>query len=229
MVHTISIPMPKHVGLALHISKQTGSKSLGKILNKFGHVTSYDDVQRYITTEIKNISIQSEDEGLGVLRGRFSQYSLDNLDFHEHTPTGVTMHATTHNIYQYKDDEDESAATITLKKTWNRSIEKPPSFTLETSYVSLADRQNARSIKNVPLSYESQAHLIQSDYLLWVLMRFESKNEYGDMVLPRTSWNQFYEAMYGATKFPTSVVYGPLFPQSPTDPSVVQATLNYFI
>ena len=60
-------------------------------------------------------------------------------------------------------------------------------------------------------------------------MRLESKKEYGDMVLPRTSWNQFYEAMYDATKFPTSVAYGPLFPQSPTDPSVVQASLNYFI
>ena len=233
MVHSTSIPMPKHVGLALHILKQTGSKSLVQILNKFGHVTSYDDAQRYITTEAKNISIQSEDEGLfvpaGILRGRFSQYALDNLDFHEHTPTGVTMHATTHNIYQYKDDEDESAATIQLKKTRNRSIEKPPTFTLDASYVSLADRRNARSIENVPLSYESQAHLIQSDYLLWVLMRLESKKEYGDMVLPRTSWNQFYEAMYDATKFPTSVAYGPLFPQSPTDPSVVQASLNYFI
>ena len=53
--------------------------------------------------------MQSEDEGLfvpsAVLRGRFWQNALDNLDFHEHTPTGVTMHATTHNIYQYKDDD----------------------------------------------------------------------------------------------------------------------------
>ena len=153
MVHTTSIPMPKHVGLALHILKQTGSKSLVQILNKFGHVTSYDDAQRYITTEANNISIQSEDEKLfvpaGVLRGRFSQYALDKLDFHEHTPTGVTMHATTHNIYQYKDDGDESAATIAIKNTRNRS----PSFTLDASYVSLADRRNARSIENVPLSY----------------------------------------------------------------------------
>ena len=64
---------------------------------------------RYITIGAKHIGMQSEDEGLsvpsGVLRGRFSQNALDNLDFHEHTPTGVTMHATTHNIYQYKDDD----------------------------------------------------------------------------------------------------------------------------
>ena len=64
---------------------------------------------RYITIEAKHISMQSEDEGLfvpsGVLRSRFPQNALDNLDFHEHTPTGVTMHAITHNIYQYKDDD----------------------------------------------------------------------------------------------------------------------------
>ena len=51
--------------------------------------------------------MQSEDDGLfvpsGVLRCRFSQNALDNLDFHEHT--GVAMHVTTHNIYQYKDDD----------------------------------------------------------------------------------------------------------------------------
>ena len=49
-------------------------------------------------------------------------------------------------------------------------------------------------------------------------MRLESKRVYGDMVLPRMSCNQYYEAMYDATEFSTSVAYGPLFPQSPTDP-----------
>ena len=70
---------------------------------------THDDAQKYITIEAKHIRMQSEDAGLyvpsGVLRGRFSQNTLDNLDFYEHTPTGVTMHATTHNIYQYKDDD----------------------------------------------------------------------------------------------------------------------------
>ena len=44
---TTSIPMLKHVALALHIFKHTGSKRFFQILNKFGHVTSYDDAQRY--------------------------------------------------------------------------------------------------------------------------------------------------------------------------------------
>ena len=78
MVHSTSIPMPKHVGLALHILKQTGSKSLVQILNKFGHVTSYDVAQRYITTEAKNISIQSEDE----VKGSLYQLEFFEADFH---------------------------------------------------------------------------------------------------------------------------------------------------
>ena len=107
MVHTTSISMPKHEGLALHILKQIGSKSPCDQLrwgNNRGKKYKYSIRRGELFVPA------------GVLRGRFSQYALDNLDFHEHTPTGVTMHATTHNIYQYKDDEDESAATIQLKK-----------------------------------------------------------------------------------------------------------------
>lgn len=42
-------PMPKHIGLALYILKQTGSKDLVRICNKFGQCISYDVAQRYIT------------------------------------------------------------------------------------------------------------------------------------------------------------------------------------
>lgn len=46
-----------------------------------------------------------EDKGIfvpsNVKFGYFSQFAMDNLDFHEHTKDGKTLHATSHNIYQY--------------------------------------------------------------------------------------------------------------------------------
>ena len=57
---------------------------------------------RYITIEAKHISMQSEDEGLfapsGVLRGRFSQNALDNLDDKIDDNVLVNVHIYGHNI-----------------------------------------------------------------------------------------------------------------------------------
>lgn len=43
MAQVTGIPMPKQVGLTLHILKQPGSKDLVRIMNKIGHTISYDD------------------------------------------------------------------------------------------------------------------------------------------------------------------------------------------
>ena len=79
--------MPMHVGLSLYILKQTGSKELVRILNKFGHAISYDDAQRYLSTHAHQVNLQTIENGVfipsEIVPGRFTQCVLDNLDFHE--------------------------------------------------------------------------------------------------------------------------------------------------
>lgn len=63
MFQTTNLPMPKQVGLAIHILKQTGSKTLVNILNRFGHTISYDNTQRFITAEAQHVDQQSIEYG----------------------------------------------------------------------------------------------------------------------------------------------------------------------
>ena len=59
MANTTTMPMPMHAGLSLYILKQTGSKELVRVLNKFGHAISYDDAQRYISTHAHQVDLQT--------------------------------------------------------------------------------------------------------------------------------------------------------------------------
>ena len=43
------------------------------------------------------------------------------------------------------------------------------------------------------------------------------------------TWNAFFEVNSGKHAAKTSIGYGPLFPQTPTNPDVVQTSLGYFI
>ena len=108
------------MGLAIHILKQTGSKILINILNRFGHTISYDDAQRYISTEAPYVDQQTIENGhfipSGIVSSQFTQYALDNPNFHEHTPDGSTLHVPSHIIYQYAEGEEKPVASVSLKK-----------------------------------------------------------------------------------------------------------------
>ena len=81
------LPMPKHVGLAVHILKQTRSRDLVTTLSRFGHCISYIAAQRYITAMANKIEADTwciypcRFEKNGV----FFQFAFDNLDFAENT------------------------------------------------------------------------------------------------------------------------------------------------
>ena len=154
MFQTTNLPMPKQVGLAIHILKQTGSKTLVNIMNRFGHTISYDNTQRFITAEAQHVDQQSIEYGhfipSGIVSSRFTQYAFDNLDFHENTPDGSTLHATSHIIYQYVEVDETSVASVSLKKTKRKTIEEPATFIVSESCISLKDKRKARSLENVP-------------------------------------------------------------------------------
>lgn len=61
-----AIPTPKHIGLALHIFRQTRSKELVTTLNRYGHCISYTEAQRYISTIAENIEQKIEQDGIFI-------------------------------------------------------------------------------------------------------------------------------------------------------------------
>lgn len=66
MTNVTKVPMPKNVGLALYILKQTRSKELVKILHGFGHSISYDDAHRYLSTVVRLIDAQTDKDGIFI-------------------------------------------------------------------------------------------------------------------------------------------------------------------
>ena len=49
-----------------------------------------------------------------IVPGRFTQCVLDNLDFHENTKDGSTLHATSHAIIQYPDHNLRSRSSVSV-------------------------------------------------------------------------------------------------------------------
>ena len=80
MANTTMFPMLKHVGLLVFILKQTGSKQLVRVMNKFGHAIGYKDAQKYISTKAHQVVLQTGENGVFILSdiiaGRFRQCAL---------------------------------------------------------------------------------------------------------------------------------------------------------
>lgn len=116
MANTTSLPIPKHVGLSMYVLKQTGSKEVVRVLNKFGNSISYEDAQRYITAQAHNLGVQTEENGIiipsNVSPGRFTQCAFDNLDFKENTNDGTTLCSTSHQYYRDGNCEVQKTATV---------------------------------------------------------------------------------------------------------------------
>ena len=92
------------------------------MLNRFGNCIRYQHAQRYVATIAEANDEQTIADGFflpsNLKHGRFTQCAIDNLDFHESTKDGATMHGTTHVIYQnpISDELMLSTSTVPLQK-----------------------------------------------------------------------------------------------------------------
>ncbi|EDO34446.1 predicted protein [Nematostella vectensis] len=101
------IKPPKHIGLAMSVRHLTGSKQLIRMLHRFGHCCSYDDVEVADTSLAQEAIEQSKNRGVvipsNIYPGSFIQVAADNNDLNEETLDGrKTTHATTIVLFQRK-------------------------------------------------------------------------------------------------------------------------------
>ena len=118
-----NIKTAKQIGTVIHIMKQTRSKHTVTLLSRFGNCISYTDTQRYITSVAKEVAEQEQDTGFFVPSnmhmhmGVFTQFAVDNLDFHENSLVGKTTYGTTHILYQYQSDPNtQSQASVPVQR-----------------------------------------------------------------------------------------------------------------
>ena len=245
MFNTSYIATPKHVGLGLHLIKEFRSKALLTVMNRFGNTISYQDAQWYLTTVADDLDKQSEIDGVFIpselKNGGFIQCTLDNLDFSEHTADGSTLHATTHTMYKYLKDETGlqqlSDVAVPLKKDRGIAIQSTPLFPGSERSISVNDRWKARSIKGLSLLPDdsvthSASH--ETENFAWHMLRMiptdlleiEHDDITDDYDMP--SWNKFFDNLHESSD-KTVIAYGPIFPESPTNASVVETSLDYFM
>ncbi|CAG2255235.1 unnamed protein product [Mytilus edulis] len=120
---------PKHVALAIYLKTQTGSSEIVKIINRFGHSVSYDQVEEIETSIAEKMIMNTEDDIFipSIIRkGVFSSFCWDNNDLCEETLSGQgTTHCTNGIVIQTRPDwcenEDEANQT-SLQRSKNRSL-----------------------------------------------------------------------------------------------------------
>ncbi|CAC5401973.1 unnamed protein product [Mytilus coruscus] len=109
---------PKHVALAIYLKTQTGSSEIVKIINKFGHSVSYDQVEEIETSIAEQMIMNTEDDIFipSIIRkGVFSSFCWDNNDLCEETLSGQgTTHCTNGIVIQTRPDWCEN---VKMKQT----------------------------------------------------------------------------------------------------------------
>lgn len=233
------IPTPKHVGTALHVLKQTRSKETITLLNRLGHSISYQNAQRYIATIAEANADQTTEDGFftpsQLKPGRLTHFAVDNLDFQENTKDGTTMHGTTHAIYQYPNlDEQQSTANVSvpLVKTRSSCHVNVDTFTTTDCGLTLKDRQRGRALAGVELQIKpSEKPIDFHPNTLWLLIGMDCNNDAtSEESNTHLTWNAFHKSLMEddpQRARATVIGYGPFFPESPTKPDVVQASLDY--
>ena len=214
-------------------------------MNRFGNTISYQDAQRYLTTVADDLDEQSDIDVFFIpselKNWGFTQCSLDNLDFSEHTADGVTLNATTHTMYQYLKNDTErqllSNVAVPLKKGRGIALQSPPVFTASERGISVNERRKARRIKGLSLmAKDSEVHssTYETENFTWHLLRMIPTDlfvmEHDDITenYDMPSWNKFFDNLHESSD-KTVIAYGPIFPKSPTTASVVETSLDYFM
>ena len=95
--------------------------------------------------------------------------------------------------------------------------------------ISISIRKEARSITGIPLtSWHGEAkEIITDEDFVRILMRLLIARD--DIEEQAPTWSAFNEILAdnNSEKQPTIIAYGPLLPESPTNPAAVQSSLDY--
>ena len=233
---------PKHIALAITGKHLTGSKELIKILNRFGHCVSYDEVAKYETQCIEHLLLDTSENEVAlpsnISAGNFVQAAADNLDFSEETLDGKnTTHITTLVLYQ-RCLNGRFAKHIPMKKSSRRK----PLSELPLSKNTLNFSKQCRKL-NVPTvlfkSAGSEENSGESDQkkkavdldMAWVFARICPSKPFSVTLKPLEKqsvpgWSAFNALISTNEPDITNIGYCPVIPSPPTEYSTVYTVMK---
>lgn len=127
-----SINSPKHLGLAVYLHHEYGSKKLIQLMHDMGYTISYTELRKFLTSAALHVSNLQDSGDTGSYvppeltakdnGGHFIVGAADNWDHNERTIDGKrTTHAMTSILVQAK--SEGSADLPCLKKSSSRTLE----------------------------------------------------------------------------------------------------------
>ena len=148
----------------------------------------------------------------------------------ENTKDGLTTHATSHIFDQYNNVEHNagSIVAVPLNTSMKTTVINPTRFVVLETGVSLKNRRNTRSLAGLKLT-ESDPHknVFLNLNLVWQLLRMNY--DASDTPVATPQWRTFYKMLImDKPADSTTIFYGPLSPEMPTNTGVIQASLDYF-
>ena len=231
-----SVFTPKHIGIGVTVTHLTGSKETIKLLNKFGHSISYEEVIKLEKIFLQQ-TMQDDDERTSVIPSnivarQFVQAAADNLDFNEKTLDGKnTKHVTTLVLYQRTADGN-FGTEVNTKFSISQRPESETKLTLDVLNFS----RQCRKLKlpdclmRDELSTETEVCPSKKTAkcldMVWVFalmcppknFKILLQNKEAQIV---PAWSAFNTLISSSEAPITSIGYCPMLPSSPTEYSTV--------
>lgn len=239
------IKTPKHIGLAMSVRHMTGSKQLIRMLNRFGHSCSYDDIEVVDTSLALEIIARTENLGVvipsNIRPGVFVQAAGDNNDINEETLDGKhTTHATTLVLYQRQPYGPNPKPVIhSNQKEKRRSLSSQSLTSNLIEFSASGKRPTVSSYKNIIQKewFKSVAPVCSSAHqkdIAWFLTRI-CKNKLFSVDLHATltdpvqsipSWSGFNAKISTETPPLTSIGYCPMINGSATEYTTIYSVMK---
>ena len=235
---------PFHLGLAVQLYHEFGSRRLIETLYSHGVCVSYDEVRRYITSiahhEIEKIQndVYVPDGIVPVQEGGcLIQEGADNIDLNTETVDGKdSFHSMARAVFQTNYfPVDSCLRQLKVKRGPDRSLEITENASKLSSCLPFNKPKTKCSPNRVPNAvgkiFDCAANVTNASELLWVILRCTSRDiPHLPVQLPTDQhipfWSGYNSSLSEYKSEFTLVSYAPIIDSKPSDMSTVYTTMK---
>ena len=211
---------PKSISLAMAMRQLTGSSTVLKLLNHFGHCMSHEYVLHH-ETALAQINISTEGTlPPGFCKHEYTTLAWDNHDFCEETKMGKgTTHVTGGIILQRQSDKIQESERLSIPRSLSSSLELAPYLLGKRLTVDLYEALDGVSIDEC--EYLTKQKTLKMLDLSLVVCR----SQQDERLFP--NWTGF-NTLLQTSEIPvlSKVGYLPIINAPPTEMSTINAILK---
>ena len=235
-----NVTTPLHLGLAIQIHHDFGSRQLIDILHSYGYCVSYEELRLFMTS-LGNKEMSRIDNGIYIpssvipIRegGSFISEGDDNIDLNVETINGKnSFHSMARVIFQNKPADFSQTRAIKVIRGKDRSLKVEPQMQalLQTlPFEKPRQRPEPPRWENALKQIEDSAGkgLSNETDIGWVVLRMACRGLFFAPLQPQTisAWTEYNKARAVKQETFTSVAYAPVIDAKPADMATVFTTM----